>query len=38
MSTNVQNAPEPLRVTAEEVIERMNRGEDVYLKDIARAF
>ena len=33
MSTNVQNAPEPLRVTAKEVIERMNRGEDVYFVD-----
>ena len=33
MSANVQNAPEPLRVTAKEVIERMNRGEDVYFVD-----
>ena len=33
MSANVQNAPEPLRVTAEEVIERMNRGEEVYFVD-----
>jgi rhodanese-related sulfurtransferase len=33
MSANVQNAPEPLRVTAEEVIERMKRGEDVYFVD-----
>jgi rhodanese-related sulfurtransferase len=33
MSANVQNAPEPLRITAKEVIERMNRGEDVYFVD-----
>ena len=33
MSANVQNAPEPLRVTAKELIERMNRGEDVYFVD-----
>ena len=33
MSTNVQNAPEPLRITAEEVLKRMNRGEDLYFVD-----
>ena len=33
MSTNVQNAPGSLRITAEEVIGRMNRGEDVYFVD-----
>ena len=33
MSANVQNAPEPLRVTAKEIIERMNRGEEVYFVD-----
>ena len=33
MNANVQNAPEPLRVTAEEIIERMNRGEEVYFVD-----
>ena len=33
MSTNVQDAPESLRITAEEVIKRLNRGEDVYFVD-----
>lgn len=33
MSANVQDAPDALRVAAEEVIERMNRGEDVYFVD-----
>ena len=33
MSANVQDAPEPLRITTEEVLKRMNRGEDVYFVD-----
>lgn len=33
MSANVQNAPEPLRLAAEAVIKRMNRGEAVYFVD-----
>ncbi|HJQ23362.1 MAG TPA: rhodanese-like domain-containing protein [Blastocatellia bacterium] len=33
MSANVQNAPEPIRITAEEVLKRMKRGEDVYFVD-----
>ncbi|MEN3335253.1 MAG: hypothetical protein V7641_4618 [Blastocatellia bacterium] len=33
MSANVQNAPEPLRITAKELIERMNRGEGAYFVD-----
>ena len=30
MSANVQNAPEPLRISARDMIDRMNRGEAVY--------
>jgi rhodanese-related sulfurtransferase len=33
MSTNVQNAAEPLRISARDVIDRMNRGEAVYFVD-----
>ena len=33
MSANVQDAPEPLRISAQEVIKRMNRGEDVFFAD-----
>ena len=33
MSANVQNAREPLRISASDVIERMNRGEEVYFVD-----
>ncbi|MFL6278277.1 MAG: rhodanese-like domain-containing protein [Blastocatellia bacterium] len=33
MSANVQNAPEPLRISASDVIDRMNRGEAVYFVD-----
>lgn len=33
MSTNSQNAREATRVTADEVIERMNRGEPFYFID-----
>lgn len=33
MSTNVQDAPDTLRVSAEDVLDRVNRGEDVYFVD-----
>ena len=33
MSTNSQNAKEATRVTADEVIERMRRGEEFYFID-----
>ena len=33
MSTNSQNATEATRVTADEVIERMRRGEEFYFID-----
>jgi rhodanese-related sulfurtransferase len=33
MSANVQDAPDPLRVSADEVIRRMQRGEDIYFVD-----
>jgi hypothetical protein len=33
MSANVQDAPDSLRISAQEVIRRMNRGENVYFVD-----
>jgi len=33
MSVNVQDAPETLRISAQEVIRRVNRGEQVYFVD-----
>jgi rhodanese-related sulfurtransferase len=33
MSTNTQNAKEATRVTADEIIERMRRGEEFYFLD-----
>jgi rhodanese-related sulfurtransferase len=33
MSTNTQSATRPIRVTVDEVMERMNRGEAVYFVD-----
>jgi rhodanese-related sulfurtransferase len=33
MSSYVQNAPESLRISAQDILRRMNRGEDVYFVD-----
>ena len=33
MSANVQDAPDTLRVSAQEVLRRISRGEDVYFVD-----
>lgn len=33
MRANVQDAPEAIRITAEEVLKRMNRGEGIYFVD-----
>ena len=33
MSANIQDAPDTLRVSAEDVLDRINRGEEVYFVD-----